>query len=135
MKSIDHKQAIKAFTALSPETQAQYQFEQAYRWLEVVLETDQYGLEMLPLQPGFWSWWGTHWNAIDQAFIDSIKVGSDGKIQVRLAGAENFSQAKSEQHLALIWQDYHSIRYVRGNQALIRSSFHTYIKHLVNTKH
>lgn len=124
---------IQAYTGITPEVQAQYRFNQAYSWLEQVLETDQYGLEMLPLQPGFWSWWGAHWTGIDQAFIDSIRVDPSGLIQVRVAGAENFSVAISELHLATIWKDYHSIRYVRGNQALIRLSFHTYIKNLVNS--
>lgn len=134
MKSTSPNPLIEAYTGLSVGTQAQYRFDQAYSWLEQVLETDQYGLEMLPLQPGFWSWWGSHWTGIDQAFVDSIRVDPSGMIQVRVAGAENFSRAISEPHLAAIWRDYHSIRYVKGNQALIRQSFHQYIKKIINTK-
>lgn len=135
MKSANNNQLITAFTGLTDSQQCEYCFESAYVWLEQVLEPDRYGMEMLPLQASFWTWWIRHWTMIDQGFIDSVSVEPSGQILVRLPGQDGWRAARSEGQLATIWLEYHNPRFVRGNQELLRSSFHQYIKNLVNSKH
>lgn len=128
----DTQSLITAFTGLSTEQQAQASFESAYVWLDQVLQTDPYGLEMLPLQPGFWPWWTKHWGLIDAGFLESVRVDPSGMISYRKPGEETWFLARSEQHMAVIWQEFHNPRYVRGNRALLERSFHQYIKELVS---
>ena len=134
MEKPSHIDLITAFTGLSDSEQCQACFDSAYAWLELVLEPDRYGMEMLPLQASFWSWWIRHWSAIDHGFLESVKVQEDGKILVRLPGQETYTEARSSRHLATIWQEYHNPCFVNGNQDLLRRSFHQYIKNLVNSK-
>jgi hypothetical protein len=127
-------QLIEAYTGISTADQFQLCFDSAYIWLEKVLEPDRHGMEMLPLQPSFWTWWMKHWEIIDMGFMDSVSLEKNGQILVRLPAQDGWTVARSERHLACVWQEYHNPCYVRGNQQVLRQSFHQYIKSVVSNK-
>lgn len=117
-------------TGVSKEDQALHCFEQAYVWMEKTLQADQHGLQMLPLQPGFWPWWCTHWEAVDRAFVRSrMRFGGQDFIQV--PGSDCFRSIVSDVQMQAMWERYHDTSYVRGNQALLERSFHEYVKSAV----
>lgn len=124
------QEIIASQTGLSVGDQALYCFDQAYVWMENTLQTDQYGLEMLPLQPGFWPWWRTHWEAIDKAFLSS-RIHMSGREFIQLPGQNQYKMITTPLQLVDIWELYHDTSYVRGNRDLLEKIFHRYIKETV----
>ena len=124
------KAQIATETGVSVEEQAVYCFERAYTWMEQALGTDAHGLEMLPLQPGFWPWWTTHWGHIDRAFVSS-RMTFCGRSHIQIPGTERYKPVGSRLSMLDLWETYHDPHFVRGNQALLEKSFHQYIKTLV----
>lgn len=119
-------------TGVSPADQAQYCFDKAYVWLEHALGTDAHGMEVLPLTPGFWPWWCTYWNSVDQAFIDS-RVDFHGRILIQYPGQNCMRSVNSLLQMLDIWESYHDTRFVRGNQAILERGFHGFIKELAQS--
>lgn len=121
------KAQIAEETGVSIEDQAVYCFEAAYTWMAQVLGADIHGLEMLPLQPGFWPWWTTHWNAVDRAYITS-RIQFAGHDLIQVPGTQQYKPLKHRLAVLDLWETYHDPHYVRGNKALLEKSFHQYIK-------
>lgn len=130
MKSHDIKLMIEALTGLSAEQQATTCFDSAYEWLDLALDTNRQGLQQLPMQPNFWTWWTRNWELVDRGFIDSVQVLPNGHLLCLLPGrpGDVWRSCRDERELAEVWRQYHSPIFVQANQQLLRTSYHEAIR-------
>lgn len=123
---METKELIYAYTGITTETQGQLQFDTAYDWLAFALPEEPKTVEAIPLQPSFWAWWAVQWEAVDTAFIDNLKMDPKyGQLTARIPGSQYHMAIRSERHLALIWEDYHNVRYVHGDYMAKKGLLHT----------
>lgn len=71
---------VLTITGMSRQALNELMFNAAYSYLQEVLQTDAYGLEMIPQTKEFWSWWSIEWSRIDQIFLNKIR--KDARVHI-----------------------------------------------------
>lgn len=116
------QEQIFHYTGLSIPDQSIICFQAAYEWLDWILPQEPKAKDWMPLNPSFWPWWKSQWQSFDVAFLDSICIEIDGTIKVAVPLSENRSPVNDQNHMELIWRDWHNKRFVSINPDLINKS-------------
>lgn len=101
---------IQTLTGISSEDLGELKFNSAYSYLEEILETDDYGMEVIPKTKQFWAWWSIEWGRIDQIFFNNIKTGyRHGLCQIDDPFTGNLKACYNQQDLLNYYLLYHEI--------------------------
>lgn len=99
MKSKEkNRLTLQSFFGIDDLQYGELVMDNAYRYLQVYLDGDQGGIQMITMSSFFWEWWTNQWDYRNQIFLDKW----------RLSITPDMS-AKGRNVLMNVWLDDHNI--------------------------
>ncbi|MEO9475840.1 MAG: hypothetical protein ABJG41_09905 [Cyclobacteriaceae bacterium] len=124
---------ILSLTGLNQEELNELRFNTAYEFLRDIMGVDEYGLEVMPQTPLFWSWWRNEWFRVDERFLSNLRYDTNQGDQYLIMPDRTQACAHSQELRLEGWKRYHEASETNYymSREILELSYHKLIKRIV----